>query len=166
MDITIRTATPADTEVVAEFNAALAWESEQKQLHAPTLKAGVMSLLADRNKGFYTLAESAGVVVGQTLITFEWSDWRNGWYWWIQSVYVRPESRKLGVFKSLFTHLQNTAMADPEVIGIRLYVERENDRARQIYEKLGMSEEAYFLYGMYPFPGRSDVFSKLSDSTI
>ena len=166
MDLTIRAATPADAETVVEFNAALAWESEGKRLHGPTLTAGVQSLLCDSTKGFYTLAERDGEVVGQTLITYEWSDWRNGWYWWIQSVYVRSDVRKKGVFRALFEHLKSKAMSDPEVIGLRLYVERENDRARRTYTALGMSEEPYYLHGMYPLPGRNEAFSTHETGTI
>lgn len=166
MDLTIRAATPADVEVVARFNAALAWESEHKRLHEPTLLAGVRSLLSDPHKGFYTLAERGGEVVGQTLITFEWSDWRNGWYWWIQSVYVRADARKVGVFRALFDHLKAKAMADTEVIGLRLYVERENERARRTYEALGMIEEPYFLHGLYPLPGREGAFGGDEAGTV
>jgi GNAT superfamily N-acetyltransferase len=166
MDLTIRAATPADEEVVARFNAALALESEHKQLHEPTLRAGVRALLADRHKGFYTLAERGGEVVGQTLITFEWSDWRNGWYWWIQSVYVRADARRAGVFRALFAHLKAKALADTEVIGLRLYVERDNDRARRTYTELGMIEEPYFLHGLYPLPGREGAFAEPEGGTV
>ena len=94
MSLTIRRATPADAEIIAHFNRALAWESERKTLDAATLARGVRAVLADPAKGFYTLAERAGEPVGQVLVTFEWSDWRNGWYWWIQSVYVREDARR------------------------------------------------------------------------
>ncbi|MBY0459595.1 MAG: GNAT family N-acetyltransferase, partial [Gemmataceae bacterium] len=147
MDLTIRPATPADEDTVVRFNAALAWESEHKTLHEPTLRAGVRALLADRHKGFYTVAERGGRVVGQVLITFEWSDWRNGWYWWIQSVYVAEEARRGGVFRALYEHLRAQAQADPTVIGLRLYVETENARARRTYAQMGMEEEPYLLMG-------------------
>lgn len=158
MSVTVRRATPADEDVVVRFNAALAAESEGKVLHEPTLRAGVRAGLADPHKGFYTVAERGGEVVGQVLVTFEWSDWRNGWYWWVQSVYVRPDARRAGVFRALFDHLRAAATADPAVIGLRLYVERDNARARQTYAALGMTEEPYFLMGLYPLPGRESVF--------
>ena len=154
MGIRIRRATPADEAIVAAFNAALAWESEHKKLHEPTLLVGVRAALADPHKGFYFLAEHDGEVIGQTGVTFEWSDWRNGWYWWLQSVYVREDARRQGVFAALFRHIRDIAVADPTVIGLRLYVERENTRAHQTYERLGMTAEPYFLMGEYPFPGR------------
>ena len=159
MRLNIRAATPADEAVIARFNAALAWESEGKTLDGPTLSAGVRALLADPHKGFYTLAEAGGEVVGQTLITFEWSDWRNGWYWWIQSVYVADYARRGGVFRSLYEHLKAKATADPTVIGLRLYVETDNARARQTYAGLGMEEEPYLLMGLYPLAGRATAIS-------
>ena len=122
MVVTVRRATPADEDAVVRFNAALAAQSEGKALHEPTLRAGVRAGLADPHKGFYTVAERGGEVVGQVLVTFEWSDWRNGWYWWVQSVYVRPDARRAGVFRALFDHLRAAAAADPTVIGLRLYV--------------------------------------------
>ncbi len=158
MSLTIRRATPADEDVVARFNAALAWESEHKRLDEPTLRRGVRAVLADPHKGFYTLAERGGEVVGQVLVTFEWSDWRDGWYWWIQSVYVREDARRAGVFRALFDHLHAAALADPEVIGLRLYVERDNARAQQTYRAIGLAEEPYFLMGLYPLPGKRTAF--------
>jgi ribosomal protein S18 acetylase RimI-like enzyme len=158
MSVTIRRATPADEAVVAHFNAELARESEGKLLHEPTLRRGVRAVLADRHKGFYTLAEVGGEVVGQVLITYEWSDWRDGWYWWVQSVYVPPAHRRAGVFRALFEHLKAAAVADPTVIGLRLYMERDNARARATYTSVGMEEEPYVLFGMYPLPGRESIF--------
>jgi ribosomal protein S18 acetylase RimI-like enzyme len=154
MSIRIRRATPADEEVVAAFNAALAWESEHKRLDEAVLRAGVRAALADPAKGFYFLAERDGEAVGQTGVTFEWSDWRNGWYWWVQSVYVREDARRRGVFTALYRHVEALALADPGVIGIRLYVERENARAQETYRALGLTEEGYYLMGRYPLPGR------------
>jgi GNAT superfamily N-acetyltransferase len=153
-DPTIRRATPADAAVIAEFNRLLAWESEQKRLDPDVLAAGVRAVLADPHKGFYTLAERAGEAVGQTLVTFEWSDWRNGWYWWVQSVYVRADARRGGVFGAIYRHLEAAALADPTVIGLRLYVERDNARAQAVYRRLGLADEPYFLMGRYPLPGR------------
>jgi ribosomal protein S18 acetylase RimI-like enzyme len=154
MSIVIRPATAADEDTLVAFNAALAWESEGKRLNEATLRAGVRAGLDDPAKGFYVMAERDGDVIGQTGITFEWSDWRNGWYWWIQSVYVREDARRGGVFSAIYRHLEAMAIADPTVIGIRLYVERENARAQATYRKLGLEDEAYFLMGRYPLPGR------------
>ena len=157
MGTAIRPARPADAAVIIDFNARLAFESEAKRLDPGTLEAGVRAVLADPHKGFYTLAERGGEIVGQVLVTFEWSDWRNGWYWWIQSVYVREDARRSGVFRALFDHLQSRAARDPGVIGLRLYVERANDRARRTYTSLGLAEEGYDLMGLYPLPGRSSA---------
>jgi len=154
MELHIRRATPADAAVVAEFNRLLAHESEAKALDPATLAAGVAAVLADPHKGFYILAERGGEVVGQVCVTFEWSDWRNGWYWWIQSVYVRADARRGGVFAALYRHLEAAAVADPEVVGLRLYVERDNTPAQAVYRKLGLADEPYFLMGKYPLPGQ------------
>jgi ribosomal protein S18 acetylase RimI-like enzyme len=149
-NVSLRPATPADAAIVAEYNRRLAYESEGKTLDAAVLMSGVAKVLADAHKGFYTLAEIDGEVVGQTLITYEWSDWRDGWFWWIQSVYVRADARGHGVFRALYNHLHTRAVADPDVIGIRLYVEQDNTKAQAIYHKLGLENEGYFLLGKYP----------------
>ena len=153
----IRRATPDDLEVVVRYNAALATESEGKTLDDAILRRGITAVLGDVQKGFYTLVEDDTEVVGQTLVTYEWSDWRNGWYWWIQSVYVRADARRTGVFRSLYDHLQTTATLDPTVIGLRLYVEHDNERALKTYTSLGMELEPYKLMGRYPLPGKSNA---------
>ncbi|MBX3400956.1 MAG: GNAT family N-acetyltransferase [Gemmataceae bacterium] len=153
-ELTLRRANLADAATIAEFNRRLAWESERITLDAATLLAGVTAGLADPHKGFYTVAERAGEIVGQTLVTFEWSDWRNGWFWWIQSVYVREDARRGGVFRSLYRHLERLASDDPTVIGLRLYVEANNDRAKNTYRSLGMTDTTYGLLEVYPLPGR------------
>lgn len=155
MSCTIRLATPTDEDTVVRFNAALAWESERKRLDDAVLRAGVRAALADPNKGFYLVAERGGEPVGQCGVTFEWSDWRNGWYWWIQSVYVGEAARRQGVFTALYQRIEELALNDASVIGIRLYVEKENRRAQETYRNLGLTEEGYFLMGRYPLPGRS-----------
>lgn len=154
MALSIRRAIAGDEAVLAEFNAALAWESEHKRLDSGVLLAGVRAVLTDANKGFYTVAERDGQVVGQLMVTFEWSDWRNGWFWWVQSVYVRPEDRRGGVFRELFGAIQREAEADPSVIGLRLYVERDNTRAKETYRSLGMSSTPYELLEIYPLADR------------
>jgi GNAT superfamily N-acetyltransferase len=157
MPLTIRPATPADEDFIVAANAALALESENIVLDEPTLRRGVKAILADPHKGFYTVAERDGRVVGQILITFEYSDWRHGFYWWIQSVYVRPEARGAGVFRAIFEHLKAKATADPDVIGLRLYAEHHNTSAHHVYRSVGMVEEPYNLWGLYPLPGRANA---------
>ncbi len=154
MELAIRPAELIDLPALIHGNSALAWETERKKLDGPTLSLGIDRVLNDAHKGFYTVAETDGRIVGHLLVTFEYSDWRNGWYWWIQSVYVWPEFRRTGVFRRLFDHVKAMALADPTVIGLRLYVERDNERAQKTYVSLGLEEEPYFLFGLYPLPGR------------
>ena len=150
MTIQVRQATAADVDCVAEFNRLLALESEGKELDRAALWSGVKAVLADPVKGLYFLALDEDRNVGQTGLTFEFSDWRNGWFWWIQSVYVRPEARRRGVFRALFEHIQRAAKADPQVIGLRLYVERDNTIAQATYEKLGLAFTTYQVMEQYP----------------
>jgi GNAT superfamily N-acetyltransferase len=165
MTIHLRRATPADRDIVAEFNRRLAWESEGTQLDPAVIQRGVAAVLADPHKGFYTLAERDGEVLGQVLVTYEWSDWRGGWYWWIQSVYVREDARRGGVFRAIFEHLHAQAVADPEVIGLRLYVDRDNTSGQRTYESLGLQAEPYWLYGLYPLPGKASALRSGSCDT-
>jgi GNAT superfamily N-acetyltransferase len=150
MAVTIREATAADHAVVVEFNRLLAEESEGKVLDPAVLSAGVTALWADPHKGRYFLALEDGDVLGQLGLTFEWSDWRNGWMWWIQSVYVRPETRRRGVFRALYEHVQRAALRDPQVIGLRLYVERGNHVAQQTYARMRMQATGYIVLEKYP----------------
>jgi ribosomal protein S18 acetylase RimI-like enzyme len=142
----IRVATPTDAGVLVEFNAAMALETEGKELLPEVIGVGVRSLLQKESSGFYLVAEDSGRVVGSLLVTKEWSDWRNGDFWWIQSVYVRPEFRRRGVYKRLYRHIQEMAAKDPGVCGFRLYVERENARAQTTYRALGMNETRYLVF--------------------
>ena len=146
MTVTIRTAASSDAETIAGFNAAMALETESLQLDRARLLEGVRAVLADSSKGFYVIADLSGVVVGQMMVTFEWSDWRNGVFWWIQSVYVRQESRRQGVFQALYHHVEAQARAAGGVCGLRLYVERHNKRAQSTYQNLGMKETDYLVY--------------------
>lgn len=150
IDLTIRPATFDDVAVIVEFNRRLAWESEGKRLDPETLQRGVRGLLGDPLRGAYSLADVGGRVVGQLMRTFEWSDWRNGVIWWLQSVYVDPEFRSRGVFRTLFEHLQTEALATDGVVGLRLYVEQENASAQEVYRKLGMREGGYLVMEWYP----------------
>lgn len=144
--IVIRDARPDDWPTIADFNAALAWETEGKRLARPVLEAGVRQALADTNKGRYFMAEAAGQVVGQTLVTYEWSDWRNGWIWWIQSVYVTPAARGQGAYRRLHGHIRDQAIRSGQVRGLRLYVEHANTRAQATYQALGMVDSGYRLF--------------------
>jgi GNAT superfamily N-acetyltransferase len=148
--LAVRRATAADAPVIAEFNRLLALESEGLTLEPELLHAGVAAALADPQKGLYFMADFAGVAVGQAMITYEWSDWRNGWIWWIQSVYVRPEYRRRGVFRALFEHVRQAATDDPTVIGLRLYVEKENHGAQQAYSRLGLERTGYHILERCP----------------
>lgn len=139
----IRAAERRDVAALVAYNLALAWETEQKRLDPATVKAGVEALLSDPQRGFYTVAEVEGQVVGQVLITFEWSDWRNGWFWWLQSVYVQPAFRRRGVFRALVEHLEERARREGQVVGLRLYVERENRAAQAVYAALGLQPTTY-----------------------
>ena len=141
-----RLATAGDAAVLAEFNAAMALETEGKELLPEVIGAGVRSLLGRPGSGFYLVAEDGGQVVGSLLVTKEWSDWRNGDFWWIQSVYVRPAWRRQGVYKRLYRHVQELAAKDPAVCGFRLYVERENKQAQSTYRTLGMKETRYLVF--------------------
>jgi ribosomal protein S18 acetylase RimI-like enzyme len=142
----VRKATIEDAEQIAEFNQFLAEETEHRTLEGKALLQGVKAILNDTAKGVYFLAEENGTIVGQLMITYEWSDWRNGNFWWIQSVYVRKEFRELGVFRTLYEYVQESAKKRKDVCGFRLYVERENERAQTVYEKMGMKRAVYEMF--------------------
>jgi len=150
MSIVVRPAAVADAAIVVEFNRLLALESEGKVLDPALVRRSVQQALADENKGKYFLAVLDGQSVGQLGVTLEWSDWRNGWFWWIQSVYVRPEARRRGVFRTLFEHVHRAAMDDPHVIGVRLYVDHDNAAAQQTYQALGLERTGYQVMERYP----------------
>ena len=133
---------------MAEFNLCLAKETEDLRLDDRAVAQGVRAILQDPTKGLYYVAEVEGEVVGQVMITYEWSDWRNGNLWWLQSVYVKPEYRQKGVFRALFEHLKSLARASEDVCGLRLYMHAENHRARKSYEQLGMKHTHYEVFEM------------------
>lgn len=143
--ISIRPATMDDLARVVEFNRAMALETEQKTLADEVLTSGVRQALADPARSTYFVAEIDGAVVGQTMFTTEWSDWRNGFFWWIQSVYVEPAHRRRGVFRALYEHVRTLARQQPAVCGIRLYVHGHNTRAIETYQRLGMTVTEYRL---------------------
>jgi GNAT superfamily N-acetyltransferase len=143
----IRDAAASDHAVIVEFNRRLAVETENKVLDTAVLARGVSRALAEPERLRYWVAELTHQddrrVIGQTAITREWSDWRNGWIWWLQSVYIDAEHRGRGVFRALYRHIYETALAEPDVIGLRLYVEDGNLRAQQTYQALGMKRGGY-----------------------
>jgi GNAT superfamily N-acetyltransferase len=142
----VRQAIPSDAPCVVAFQLAMALETENLQLHEATVIKGVDAVFADPSKGVYYVAESNGTVVGSLLTTFEWSDWRNGTVLWIQSVYVKPEFRKQGVFSRLYRHIQNLVETDNHLRGIRLYADKTNTLAHAVYTHLGMSAEHYQMF--------------------
>jgi len=144
--VRIRPATTADFATILASNKAMADETEDKPLEPATAEAGVRNALGDSNRALYFIAEVDRVVAGQTMITPEWSDWRNGFFWWIQSVYVKPEYRRHGVFRALYEHIANLAKQRPDVCGLRLYVHRHNETAIETYRNLGMSQTDYLLF--------------------
>ena len=143
-DLAIRTATLGDLETIVDFNVRLAEESEDLLLDRATLRDGVREILSNAARGAYYVACDGGVV-GQMMHTREWSDWRNGDIWWIQSVYVHPDHRRQGVCRALYEHLRARAESDPAVVGLRLYVERENARAQGAYAALRMRPGGYLV---------------------
>jgi ribosomal protein S18 acetylase RimI-like enzyme len=145
--INVRRAEPSDVLVIVEFNQMMAEETEGKRLSPEILTNGVSAVFADTNRGFYLVAENRmKEVVGCLMITFEWSDWRNNWFWWIQSVYVRADFRGKGVYRQLYDRVKTEAGSHKNVCGFRLYVEKENSVAQRVYENRGMTETHYLMY--------------------
>jgi ribosomal protein S18 acetylase RimI-like enzyme len=142
----IRMASRSDAGALVRFNQAMALETEGKELSTEVLTPGVAAVFEDSNKGFYVVADEDGLVVGGLLVTFEWSDWRNKWFWWIQSVYVRPEHRGRSIYGSMYSFVKDLADRRGDVCGFRLYVEHDNTRAQRVYEKLGMKRSHYLAY--------------------
>mgnify|MGYP003004444634 FL=1 len=136
----IRKALNKDIDVIARYNYNLAYETENKILNMNILTKGVEAIIKDENKGIYHVCEINGEVVGQIMYTFEWSDWRNGTFLWIQSVYVNKE------FKALYKFIRDIADNDNNICGIRLYVEKENTIAKKTYKNIGMKECNYYIY--------------------
>jgi ribosomal protein S18 acetylase RimI-like enzyme len=146
MPLTVRAATPADLPAIVEYNRRLALETEHKTLDPDVVAAGVAAALADpQSKGPYFLTCDGTDVIGQLQVTYEWSDWRNGWFWWIQSVYVRADGRGRGAFRALYEHVRTRAKAAKNVVGIRLYVERDNVAAQGTYARIGMTRMPYLM---------------------
>jgi len=144
--LTVRDATLGDLETIVAFNCRLAEESEGRSLDRSVLRRGVSRALEDRGRSRYFVAEHSGALVGQAMVTYEWSDWRDGVLWWFQSVYVRPEHRRRGVFRALFDYVAQSGRDDPDVRGLRLYVERNNTPAIKTYERMGMRPSGHLVY--------------------
>jgi GNAT superfamily N-acetyltransferase len=146
----IRPATRDDANTIIEFNLAMALETESRRLDLATLREGTLAFLKSSGYGFYIIAElpedKGPKPLGQLMITYEWSDWRNGVFWWIQSVYVVPDRRGQGVFRAMYNHTLVKAKGDPRVCGIRLYVERENRRAQTVYQRVGLIPSVYTVF--------------------
>ena len=144
--LAIRKGSAADADAISRFNQAMALETEGKSLIPDLVDAGVRRLLSDPSLGFYVVATDGDAIAACLLVTQEWSDWRNGLFWWIQSVFVEPDRRRQGVYSSLYEHVQELAAADPQVCGFRLYVEKDNVVAQQAYAALGMGATDYLNY--------------------
>jgi len=141
----VRVATRADLQTLVQGNIALAWETEELQLDPETVRAGVSAVLEGHAPGRYYVLEDRATVVAQLLVTYEWSDWRNGPVWWIASVYVSPARRRAGLFAVLYRAVRDIARGEGAA-GVRLYVDRSNRVAMRVYEALGMNGEHYALY--------------------
>jgi ribosomal protein S18 acetylase RimI-like enzyme len=144
--LTFRRGGERDAGTIAAFNGAMALETEGKELIPEVIDAGVRRLIGMPSLGFYIVAENEGEVIGCLMVTNEWSDWRNGMFWWIQSVYVKKEFRRQGVYRRMYEHVRSLAQSDSSVCGFRLYVEKENEAAHATYSSLGMKETDYLIY--------------------
>ena len=150
IEITIRNAAKQDVDSLVRFNLAMAIETEDKILDEQILNRGVSAVFDEPNRGFYMVAEAEGKVIGSLMVTYEWSDWRDGVFWWVQSVHVEPEFRRCGVFRSLYAKVKERALSNGCVCGCRLYVEQDNEIAQATYRQLGFKENNYkFFEEMY-----------------
>ena len=145
-ELTVRLAVKQDAINLIHFNQAMAKETENKVLVPELIQAGVNGLLENPSRGFYVVADVGGEVVGSLMVTMEWSDWRNGVFWWIQSVYILPSYRRQGIYRKLYSFVKTLASEDSNVCGFRLYVEKNNLQAQRTYESLGMKETEYNMY--------------------
>lgn len=144
MDWLIRSATVDDADVIVDLNCRLASETESLELERAVVHVGVRAALSDTAKSLYFVAIRGDAIIGQTMVTYEWSDWRNGWIWWIQSVYVLAEYRGRGVFRSLHQHVETSARR-ANAVGLRLYVRDDNQSAQQVYQRMGMHRAGYHV---------------------
>ena len=145
LDLTITRGKVSDIDAIVRFQADMAMESEGTMLDMDRLTFGVSSAINDEQKGIYLVARANDTPIGSLMLTREWSDWNNQWYWWIQSVYVMPEYRKKGVYKAMYSTLKDMAQENG-VSQIRLYADRTNLSAQQVYQRLGMRESHYLMF--------------------
>ena len=148
--LNVRLAKPEDAATIESFSAAMALETEGRHLDLDRLHDGTIALLHSPDRGFFMVAElkqaEDPLLLGQLMITYEWSDWRNGAFWWIQSVYVDPAWRRKGVYRTMHQHVLREAKARKDVCGVRLYVEQDNQRAQQVYHRVGLSPSSYQVF--------------------
>jgi len=149
-DLIVRQATREDLDTLIRFSAAMALETEGRRLDESRLRQGTQAVLESPARGFYTVAEltdrSPRLVVGQLLVTFEWSDWRNATFWWIQSVYVDSAWRRRGIYRQMHEGILRQARQQGDVCGVRLYVEGENAVAKTVYAKVGLNASSYHVF--------------------
>lgn len=158
-NLNIRYACRKDIAFIVDYNRAMALETEQKTLQSDTLRLGVENLFKQPQYGFYCVAESKGRIIGQLMITFEWSDWRNGLFWWIQSVYIHPDFRGKGIYKQLYEFILKES-SNHDVCGIRLYVDKDNTSAKTTYLKCGMNNSHYDLFETVFIQGKNNKSTK------
>ena len=148
--VTIRLAGPEDVTTLVSFSAAMALETEDRYLDKDRLYDGTMALLESPSRGFFMVAElklgDIRLLLGQLMITYEWSDWRNGVFWWIQSVYVDPAYRRQNVFRQMHQAVMARAKTSPHVCGVRLYVEESNHVAQAVYQRVGLTASSYAIF--------------------
>ena len=142
----IRIAHREDTDALIEFNHAMALETEGKRLERETLRPGVEAVFSDHEKGFYVVATDSDTILGGLMVTYEWSDWRNAWFWWIQSVFIKPEARGQGLYRRMYDFVKERAAEAGNVCGFRLYVENDNFHAMKVYDTVGMHASHYLMY--------------------
>jgi ribosomal protein S18 acetylase RimI-like enzyme len=146
IEINIRIAVRDDANALVRFNQAMALETEGKNLDPAKISAGVAAVFEDDKKGFYVVAQAGEGIIGGLMVTYEWSDWRNAWFWWIQSVYILPEGRGQKLYSRMYEFVKEKAAEQGDVCGFRLYVENDNVHAQKVYEKLGMAASHYLMY--------------------
>jgi len=144
--ISIQKAIPDNIELLIDFQQRLAFETENVKLDSETLRRGMKAMFDDPAKGIYYIARDGSEIIGCHMITYEWSDWRNGTVWWLQSVYVIESHRKKGVFKMMYENLINIIRLDPQIVGLRLYADKTNTRALKVYEAMGMDGSHYTVF--------------------
>ncbi|SKC74511.1 GNAT family N-acetyltransferase [Ohtaekwangia koreensis] len=144
--ITIRKSIASDIPILIDFQQKLALETEHVSLDPQILKKGLQALFDDPSKGFYNVVEESGIIIGCHMVTYEWSDWRNGMVLWLQSVYVMEAYRKKGIFKMMYDNILRIISEDDSLIGLRLYVDKTNERAMKVYQALGMNGDHYTVY--------------------